>query len=388
MNIIFSMENAVHSAEDVLIDNLKFQLPPTGSYIENRRSVTFFPSNSNTFNPTSGTRVVRIPLTSNDWLDPSTIKIFFKYYVVGEGASQVIDFSPAMVFQRFRLICQGIPIEDINYFNRTYKMFHLLLPFSRRQSDYIEGFLPAHPKKSGGGTVGGVVTPVFSTSTDWVTAFMGNEGSTEFYPLALESGGKQQLCFTPLSGIFAQNKFLPLRYTNLVLELELIGSGEEITISTTNHKFSIDDVQLKCDVVTIDSQLNNNFFEVLKEGSSLPIPFSTYSVSQHVLTPGTSSQTISISRAVSRLKTIFITLYKDTLTETIEYNVCNLFYHPMASHNPTVVPANEDNTSYNYLNWRDETRQVGCYVNIGSRRFPDGLKIMSFQEAFTQLKNV
>ena len=59
------------SAEDILIDNLSFNLNKGASYINERRSVSFFPSGSNTYKSSPGNRVLKIALNAEDnsWLD-------------------------------------------------------------------------------------------------------------------------------------------------------------------------------------------------------------------------------------------------------------------------------------------------------------------------------
>ena len=47
------------SAEDVLIDNLSFKLNKGSSYINDRRSVSFWPAGSNVYKPSSGNRVIK-----------------------------------------------------------------------------------------------------------------------------------------------------------------------------------------------------------------------------------------------------------------------------------------------------------------------------------------
>ena len=67
------------SAEDILIDNLSFKLNKGASYINNRRSVSFFPSGSNIYTPSSGQRVLKIALNAEDntWLDPQSVMVYF-----------------------------------------------------------------------------------------------------------------------------------------------------------------------------------------------------------------------------------------------------------------------------------------------------------------------
>ena len=74
---LFSMET--FAPEDILIDNLSFKLNKGGSYIVDRRSVSFFPTSSNVYKPSSGARVLQFSLNGEDntWLDPQSVRIFF-----------------------------------------------------------------------------------------------------------------------------------------------------------------------------------------------------------------------------------------------------------------------------------------------------------------------
>ena len=65
--------------EDILIDNLSFKLNKGSSYIQDRRSVSFWPTGSNIYKSNSGNRVLKFSLNGEDntWLDPQSVRIFF-----------------------------------------------------------------------------------------------------------------------------------------------------------------------------------------------------------------------------------------------------------------------------------------------------------------------
>ena len=67
------------SPEDILIDDLSFNLNKGSSHITDRRAVTFWPSGSNIYKPTSGNRVLKFSLNGEDnsCLDPQSVRIFF-----------------------------------------------------------------------------------------------------------------------------------------------------------------------------------------------------------------------------------------------------------------------------------------------------------------------
>ena len=72
-----SLEATTNAIEDYLIDSISFKLQPGASYVTDRRSVTFHPSGSNIYKPVQGTKVIKITLTGDQWLDPSTVQLQF-----------------------------------------------------------------------------------------------------------------------------------------------------------------------------------------------------------------------------------------------------------------------------------------------------------------------
>ena len=64
--------------EDILIDNLSFKLNKGSSHILDRRSVSFFPSTSNVYKPSSGARVLKFSWNGEDntCLDPQSVSFF------------------------------------------------------------------------------------------------------------------------------------------------------------------------------------------------------------------------------------------------------------------------------------------------------------------------
>ena len=71
------VESYANSVEDKLVDGLSFKLDPGASYINERKSVTFHPQGSNIYKPGTGTKLIKIQLTGQDWLDPTTFRVMF-----------------------------------------------------------------------------------------------------------------------------------------------------------------------------------------------------------------------------------------------------------------------------------------------------------------------
>ena len=137
------MEGHAQSVEDNLIDSLSFKLRPGASYVTNRRSVTFWPQGGNQYT-CRGVKVIKISLNGDQWLDPSTVKVFFDIQNTTALASDS-DLVPLVAgawgfFRRLRVLCGGQIIEDIDNYSRVHEMFHMMRPTEKRLNDHIEGF--------------------------------------------------------------------------------------------------------------------------------------------------------------------------------------------------------------------------------------------------------
>ena len=90
-------------------------------------------------------------------------------------------------------------------------------------------------------------------------------------------------------------------------------------------------MRIIADVVTLDNGLQNSYAEHVLSGKSLPINYSTYiTILQSCVFP---SINVSVTRAVSRLKTVFFNFDGDHTNITNEltgiYKDWNSFQHPM-----------------------------------------------------------
>ena len=131
------VESHANSVDDYLIEGLSFKLSPGASYVTNRRSVSFFPSGSDTYSPSSGVKVIKIKVNGTDWLDPSTVKVMF---TINNVTGNMSFLSGAhSFFRRMRVVCNGQIVEDIDDYNRVCEMFNVLQSSSVRQNDEIEG---------------------------------------------------------------------------------------------------------------------------------------------------------------------------------------------------------------------------------------------------------
>ena len=87
-------------------------------------------------------------------------------------------------------------------------------------------------------------------------------------------------------------------------------SSADEAFSGTAPTFTLSDVQLKCDLVALDNSLDNEYSSHLLEGKALPIHFSTFTTASQVIHD--LNVTVNVSRALTRLKSFYVSLSRDT----------------------------------------------------------------------------
>ena len=368
------MESHAQATEDYLIDGLSFKLAPGASYVTNRRSVTFYPQGGNSYSPT-GVKVIRVALTGDGWLDPSTLRVMFDLNNLDATSHHVLKTigGPWSFFRRMRLMAGGTVIEDIDNYSRTHQMYHTLVSPDKRKNDTIEGF--------------GWEGDIFRNRGAHPDGLTAQNASNYF---GINGGQGVSVLFKPLSGLFSQLKYIPLRYCPLVLEFEVVSDISDpivypttatsadltvFTLANTSLLWMISQVQLKCDLVTLDNALENEYSEHLMRGNSLPINYDTYISQMQTISDYTYS--CNITRSLTRLKSVFVNFDWEGAGEPgpgmlpasgAEFRkTFNDFYHP----------------SGDYL-IQLQDKEIEFQIQIGSKLYPE-YPIRSVQEAFTQL---
>ena len=367
------MESIANSNEDFLIDGLSFKLRPGASYITDRQSVTYHPQGSNIYKPNGGTKLIKISLTGDSWLDPSSVKVMFDLRNMTTVADQILRplGNPHCFFRRMRILVNGAIIEDIDNFNRVSEMFNILANFGRRFNEDAEAFGKTYDHE------------------------LDNAVKTVFDPVKYSGiipSASQTVLFSPLSGLLKQKKFIPLRYSPVVLELELVDSmTDPIIKNSTNPQFTavntsidwqIENVMIKADVCILDNALDNSYAQYLLSGKSLAINYNTYiSQLQSMISASNVGQKairLNVNRSLSRLKSIFVTLIAPPFQSDYKTSVevflrdWNYFYSPLFEH----ALAN---------NRHSESKEFEASVQIGAKQFPV-YPIRSHSECYSQLK--
>ena len=135
------VEAIANSVEDQLIDGLSFKMQPGASYVTERKSVTYHPQGSNNYKPGAGTKLIRILLTGDNWLDPSTFRIMFDVRNNGtSGKYLYVLGGPHCFFRRMRILVAGQLVEDFDNYNRIHEMMSTLVASESRDNQAAEAF--------------------------------------------------------------------------------------------------------------------------------------------------------------------------------------------------------------------------------------------------------
>mgnify|MGYP003347592205 CR=1 FL=1 len=358
------VEAIANGIEDKLINGLSFKLNPGASYVVDRRSVTYHPQGSNIYKTNAGVKLIRVVLTGDNWLDPSTFRVMFDLNNDDTTAGHQLRpiSGPWSFFRRMRILCAGQLVEDVMDYNRIHEMMQMMVASESRGNDAAEAFGPVWNSDS------------LATAALSATDIKG-----------IPSGQKLTVLFKPLSGILNQDKMLPIRYAPITLELELVDDATEpivsvvgtngFTADNTSITWSITNVQVKVDVCTLDNALDNSYAQHLLSGKSLPISYNTF-VSQMQTIAGQDAPSINVSRALTRLKSVFVTLNKDFVNNRLgkpNLKAFNDFFSPMWEANQAGTWTHDSNGEFEFQ------------LQIGSKLFPE-YPIRSHNEAYYQLK--
>ena len=290
------MSGGLHSIasaqDDLLIPGLNFKLPQGASYVSHRRFATFFPQGSNIYSPT-GTRLIRFVLSdATNLLDLSTFRLAFQVTNNRTTLQLQPTGHPGMCwFQRVRIYVGGCLAEDILLANRCAGMMELLKTPDRRWADSLEMLGQTNE------------TP---NTTSWSGQHM-----TGPYLPAIPAGQTRTIITKIFSGLLQTHYLLPGRFP-LTIELELVNganqccaAGDLYTVpaaSVYSQAFSLQNVRILTDVVTVDNAVQEELSRVLLAGGALPLHFTSYS---------NQSWSVVLSRAFSRIKDIWLTFASD-----------------------------------------------------------------------------
>ena len=137
----------------------------------------------------------------------------------------------------------------------------------------------------------------------------------------------QQLAILGLSN---RGKLLPLRYCPIQIELELVNSFADATVirdANDSALWYISDSQCKCDLLTLDTTLDNEYANHLLSGKkTILVNCATWSHTNQS-TVAETKLSANIHRTLSRLKGVFVI---HIFLTAAQYKEASNFFHPVA----------------------------------------------------------
>jgi hypothetical protein len=223
------------------------------------------------------------------------------------------------------------------------------------------------------------------------------------YYVSVLAGQYKTVSFRPISGILGCGKLINLKWCPITIELELCSSnldpimsvndgalytnigvadvyGNAATtcsgVQNTSISWQIQNPQIKCDVVTLDTSLENEYANLLMSGKALSINYSTFITQLQSISGSTPA--INITRALSRLKSMFVSFDNVGTLPTNNNNIhlqavkkgWSDLYHPM-----TCSTSNAYDNSY----------ECEYQVQINNHLYPN-YPIRSVSEAYSELR--
>ena len=328
---------------DSLLDALDFRLPDVANYIIDRASCAFFPQGGQPYTPT-GVRLIRFALADNSqFIDPTTIRLMFKLHNtiaadpnpgVNPNALELLG-PPIGLFLRGRLLVNGTLVEDINYLGRTMYMFNKCAPALRGIENLLE--------------------------SDWQLPIPAQSSKRFVMPIPF--------------GLFSQSLCLWLKVAPITIELELCLNLMD-PITTANPRiWQIKDAQLKCDAVYCASEFTGQYSQMLLETAPLPVPFSSYAVQMQSIPAATTSVSVNINRAFTRLRSIWFTFVGPAADLAIDYSAQNKVSVLQSIRSPVIVGVNQKEVNHLHRpmqisNGYNQFDTMEFQIQIGSRTYP------------------
>ena len=174
-----------------------------------------------------------------------------------------------------------------------------------------------------------------------------------------------------------------MRYCPLEIELELANQDEPVvvgvdgtafTTTNTSNVWKIENCMIKMDLCSLDNALDNSYVNHLLSGKSLNVVYNTFISSLQTIVSADTQ--INVSRSLSKMKSVFMTLDKDFTGERATYynKQFNNFWSPLAGDGITDVTTHSSANEIKHLQ-----------LQIGAKLFPE-YPIKSHAEAFYSLR--
>ena len=337
------------SKDGGLISPLQFEQPPSQTYVQQRRQARWLPTGASSgFTPT-GMNMVRLTFTGTGWLDLSTMRIQSQINASqGTADSTITSFrvfsGPANWVDRFRISSQGTVLEDCHYYYKAHLMCDRLCSAEFMHDEHNMGWAKMLIDETND-------TPATNGSQGKIYVGLGTTG--QFIPRAM--------------GLIRQGRWWPLSYAPLTFEL-WISDKDNWVVNDSDHGFgiTIDNVCAFCDVVTLDSSMEESWSKYLLSGRTLTFP-TTQIIGQYSVIPASKDVTVSLVRALTRLRSAWVIFGRDDIKDPQH------FQHPDPRLGVAVSNGYCPDTNFS------------AQMSVGSRLFPES-PMDNWTHMYSQLK--
>ena len=298
------MESYIGAAPKSLISQLDFSVQSTAPYVLQRRSVRMYPSSASTFSSNT-VNVARITLASEgEWLDPSTLR--FCCTIVNNDANRDIypfSCSAASLFQRVREEVGGSLISDVLNYARTAEMFqNKLEPAEWQFSEGVLGFA---------GSQFGMADLNYERAAFGPFPAVTDAAGLKFCPASRHPvpgrilPNSSYTCLQRiLTGLVKSNKLIPLRVCPVTYSFHL-----EIPANFCDpgysQNYTLQNCYILCDLITLDSSIQNTYMKQLLSGSALSVVIPSYITVQYQVA-NAASMAVIVQRALTRCVAVFV----------------------------------------------------------------------------------
>ena len=178
---------------------------------------------------------------------------------------------------------------------------------------------------------------------------------------------------------------------SLSLELELVDNAADsvvgivapFTAENNSLLWHLENVQVKCDMISLDNGVQESYHNVLMSSKDIPIHYNTLT-SQFQNIVGQDEAFVNVSRAATRLKSVFVTLDKTFAAGTGANGTGGRITAGRKWWNDFFSPASDNNRATTIFK-HSNADEFELTVQIGSKIYPD-YPIRSHAEAYYQLR--
>ena len=392
------LDGIVAGVADDIVPGLQYSLATKrgAKYVKQRNNSTFYPNTSNTYSVSTGQRTIRVLISDagSSMLDLSTLRIACR---INNTSANPLIFTGrhlGCMFYRVTTRIKGVVVDDVQYYNRLCGMLQSFKPANANYSDGVGQLGTGYND-----TANVVATATFASSTLTTTKANVSEGirlqGPDVDPIA---GNSSRRVLFDLPGISALNNhyLLPIGRYPIEITLELVNDVKDVLACgflnadgsingtksrpTTSQSFTLDEVEVKCDTLLLDSAVISNIEEALVGQKPLSMHLRPWNVTQYNVSGSTTWSQI-FNRAYSRLLSVFVNFTPKKLPDSYGalWTQSNLFTswhgHPDAT---GFFPGKKP--QYNAT--RDEFRYQ---IQLGSQLYPN-VPIRSHAESYYHLQ--